>query len=154
MNAVVRAVQPRHASVHDRVELAGVEMTPAAILVVVDRRGGTAHGAHPPRVRRKRHRHVHLAGIQLRLHTLDVPRGLEPQHRRRQVVDLAHARPLREGSALMLSGRYAAGAAVFTHTKAGRARKLASPTPNSWNQIAVWLSEMAALKSALGRRIA
>ena len=75
LDPVRRAVQSRHPRMHQGLELAGVEMSPRALLVVVDRGRRVALRAHPVLALGQRHPHVHLAVLQGGLDSLDVPRG-------------------------------------------------------------------------------
>jgi hypothetical protein len=119
---VRRAVEPRHPRVDHGLELAGVEVAPLALLVIVDRGDGQTLRAHPAFALRQRNPDMHFADLLFHLDSIDRPRAGEAQERGVQLAAIEHARPPGKKSARSVSGSGAVQTSVFTHTIPGRAK--------------------------------
>ena len=85
-HAVGGALDAGHTRVEPRLQLAGVEVPPLAVPMIVDRAGALAFGAVRRRAIGAGQPDVHRPTRHIDVHPLHRPRGCEPQDRRVQLV--------------------------------------------------------------------
>ena len=120
-DAVGRTIQTRDARVDEGPVLAGIEMPPDPLAVIMDRRRGEALRTDPQSFRRQGHPDVNLALREPQLGLVDAPRLFHPGNRGIQAL-VAHdgsfegQRPARKVPSLTDRSPYSRG-----HPKPGRA---------------------------------